>query len=94
MIKSKRTRNSNAVNFQLTHCHFLWWQWVLVINWDTGQSIWCVIGDGGFISNGWGEVSINVLWETGHPDHMTANHANGISSNYEIIVYSGKKWRD
>ena len=64
----------------------------LVINWDTGQSVWCVIGTNGPVGNGWGEVSISALWQTGHPDHMTANHANGISSNYEIIMYKGKMW--
>jgi hypothetical protein len=64
----------------------------LVINWDTGDSVWCVIGTNGPVGNGWGEVSISALWATGHPDHMTAKHADGISSNYEIIMYKGKMW--
>jgi len=62
----------------------------LVINWDTGQFIWCEIGDRGFKSDGWGEVSLYVIWQTGYPNHMTGNHADGISDNYEIILYHGK----
>ena len=61
----------------------------ILVNWDTGQSISCIVGDVGPAKNGWGEVSIAAIWATGHPDHMTANHASGISSNYEIILYPG-----
>lgn len=61
----------------------------LVINWDTGQSVWCIVGD---IGPAWGEVSINVIWTIDNPNHMTANHASGLSSNYEIILYPGSSF--
>lgn len=61
----------------------------ILINWDTGQSISCIVGEVGNASEGWGKVSIAALWATGYPNHMTANHASGITSNYEIILYSG-----
>ncbi len=61
----------------------------VLINWDTGQCINCIVGEVGSSENGWGEVSIAALWSTGYPNHMTANNASGITGNYEIILYSG-----
>ncbi|GEM_PF-1828015 len=61
----------------------------ILINWDTGQSVTCIVGEVGNAAKGWGEVSIAAIWATGYPGHMTANHASGISSNYEIILYPG-----
>lgn len=52
----------------------------------------CVIGERGPAKNGWGEVSIAAIWDTGNPDHLTANHASGLSNNYEIIIYSGVRY--
>ena len=69
----------------------------LLINHDTGMSVMCVIGDRGPKKNGWGEVSIAAIWDTGNPEHMTATHASGLSNNYEIIIYPGVKynnWKD
>lgn len=58
----------------------------VVINRDTGQQIKCIIGEKG---PSWGEVSIKVVWDIDNPNHMTANHASGLSENYEIIIYPG-----
>ena len=67
----------------------------LLINHDTGMRVMCVVGERGFSENGWGEVSIVAIWETGNPEHMTANHTEGLSHNYEIVVYPGipYEWR-
>ncbi|PWL93865.1 MAG: hypothetical protein DBY08_04225 [Clostridiales bacterium] len=64
----------------------------LLINHDTGMSVMCVIGEVGWEKNGWGEVSIAAIWDTGNPGHMTANHALGLSKNYEIILYPGVRY--
>ena len=57
----------------------------LLINHDTGKSVMCVIGEVGSEKNGWGEVSIAAIWDTGNPGHNSAN--NDPPGNYEIIVY-------
>jgi len=64
----------------------------LVINHDTGMRVWCVVGDQGPSKNGWGEVSIAAIWDTGNRNHMTANTAYGLGSNYEIILYRERKY--
>ena len=68
----------------------------LLINHDTNQMVMCVVGEAGPAGNGWGEVSIAAIWMTGNPEHMTANHASGLSSNYEIILFHNEKyeWSD
>ena len=38
------------------------------------------------------EVSIAAIWDTGYPNHNTANHASGIGDNYEIIIYPGMRY--
>ena len=63
-----------------------------LINHDTGMNVRCIIGERGPANNGWGEVSIAAIWDTGNPDHMTANHASGLSDNYEIIIYPGVRY--
>ena len=35
---------------------------------------------------------ITTLRATGNPEHMTANHASGLSDNYEIILYPGVRY--
>ena len=42
--------------------------------------------------NGWGEVSIAAIWESGYENHMTANSASGITDNYEIIIFPGQSY--
>lgn len=64
----------------------------LLINHDTGMSVECVIGDRGPRNNGWGEVSIKAIWDTGNPEHMTAKTNEGLSKNYEIIIYPGLRY--
>ena len=64
----------------------------LLINHDTGMCVWRVVGDEGLSENGWGEVSIATIWDTGNPNHMTANSAYGLGSNYEIILYRDRKY--
>lgn len=64
----------------------------LLINHDTGMYVWCVVGDQGPSDNGWGEVSIAAIWDTGNPDHMTANSAYGLGNNYEIILYRDRQY--
>ena len=64
----------------------------LLINHDTNMSVMCVIGERGPTQNGWGEVSIAAIWDTGNPDHKTANHTSGLSTNYEIIIYPGVRY--
>ena len=60
-----------------------------LINHDNGMYVKCIVGDVGYAKNGWGEVSIAAIWDTGYPNHMTAKNASGITSNYEIIVFPG-----
>ena len=64
----------------------------LLINHDTGMYVWCVVGDRGPSENGWGEVSICAIWDTGNPQHNTANSAYGLGSNYEIILYRDREY--
>ena len=68
----------------------------ILINHDTNKSVTCVVGEVGPKENGWGEVSIAAIWKTGNPNHMSANHTNGLSDNYQIIVFPGckYKWED
>ena len=60
-----------------------------LINHDNGMYVKCIVGEVGDAKNGWGEVSIAAIWDTGYPNHMTAKNASGITSNYEIIVFPG-----
>ena len=60
-----------------------------LVNHDNGMSVRCIIGEVGGADNGWGEVSIAAIWDTGYPNHRTANNASGITENYEIIVFPG-----
>ena len=64
----------------------------LLINHDTNMEIMCVVGERGPANKGWGEVSIVAVWATGNPEHMTANHASGLSDNYEIILSPGVRY--
>ena len=64
----------------------------LLINHDTGMSVWCVLGEVGGKGSTWGEVSIAAIWMTGNPEHMTAKHNGGLSKNYEIIIYPGERY--
>lgn len=64
----------------------------VLINHDTNMSVMCVIGERGPTKNGWGEVSIAAIWDTGNPDHKTANHTSGLGTNYEIIIYPGVRY--
>lgn len=65
----------------------------LLINHDTGLSVLCVVGErsGPDISI-MGEVSIRAIWDTGNPEHMTANNNSGLSNNYEIVLYPGSNY--
>ena len=65
----------------------------LLINHDTGMSVVCIVGErsGPDISE-MGEVSIKAIWDTGNPEHMTAKSNEGLSHNYEIVLYPGTKY--
>ena len=60
----------------------------LLINHTTGKSVWCVVGERGPADNGMGEVSIKAIWDTGNPNHATANNNSGLGS-YEILLFKG-----
>jgi len=63
----------------------------ILINKNTGQFVRCIIGETGDDENGWGEVSIAAIWDTGYPNHMTADNASGIDSAYQIIIFPGTR---
>lgn len=62
----------------------------LLINHTTGKSVMCVVGEEGPAENGLGEVSIKAIWDTGNPNHMTAN--SGPAGRYEIRIYKGQSY--
>lgn len=62
----------------------------MLINHTTGKSVMCVVGEEGPVENGLGEVSIRAIWDTGNPNHMTANSAP--AGRYEIRFYKGQSY--
>jgi len=67
----------------------------ILINMETGETIECVVGDLGPSGNGFGEVSVYALQQTGFPDHTSGNWAPEFEdgNNYAIIIFPGEKNR-